>query len=248
MRIAVLGCGPAGLMAAHAVVMSGHEPMIFSKKVPSSIGGAQYLHKPIPKITRERPDGQVNFIKYGTEQGYAKKVYDDPYAHTSWYDYDEGHHQIWNLRSAYDKLWKRYEPIIVDIKLDYEVTRSLLRAFPRVMSTVPLVHLCGKDHRFDFQDVWIVYSQAKEGGENRIVYDGTEDFPWYRWSYIFGWRGIEYSKPCKEAVNAVHIRKPLLSPCDCHPEILKLGRYGAWQKGILTHHAYEGAMDALLKL
>lgn len=245
MKIAVLGCGPAGLMAAHAVRQYGHEPLIFSRKVPSPIGGAQYLHKPIPGVNSEVPDGRVNFIKYGTEQGYAKKVYDDPYAPTSWHDYSEGYHDIWNLRATYQKLWDMYQNNIADYKLDYMATSALLRQYSLVLNTVPLVHLCGDDHSFEYQDVWIVYGEAKEQGEDRIVYDGTTDFPWYRWSYIFGWRGVEYGH---KTATGQHVRKPLWHVCDCHPQLVKLGRYGKWQKGVLTHHAYEGAVDALLKL
>lgn len=245
MKVAILGCGPAGLMAAHAVALHGHEPIIFSKKVPSSIGGAQYLHCPIPRITGDQPDGLVNFIKYGNEQGYAKKVYDDPYAVTSWYDYEEGMHPVWNLRKAYEKLWKKYEDKITDVKLHYEQASLLCKDFSLVMNTVPLNHLCGDDHHFDYQDVWIVYGQLGDRGENRIVYDGTQDFPWYRWSYIFGWTGIEYSQKVRDGV---HIRKPLVNVCDCLPGMVRLGRYGAWQKGILTHHAYEGAVNALQQM
>lgn len=248
MRIAVLGCGPAGLMAAHAVAQAKHDPAIFSKKVPSSIGGAQYLHRPLPGVNKATPDGQVNFIKYGNEQVYAKKVYGDPTARTSWYDYEEGYHDIWNLRSTYQRLWKKYEDAIHDIKLDYETVQSLLRAFPMVLSTVPLHQICGYSHTFTSQDVWIVYGQAKEQGEDRIVYDGTGDFPWYRWSYIFGWRGIEYSQATGTNQPSMHVRKPLQHDCDCHTDLVKLGRYGSWQKGVLAHHAYEGAENALREL
>lgn len=248
MRIAVLGCGPAGLMAAHAVAVNNHEPMIFSKKMQSSIGGAQYLHMPIPGINKPHPDGKVNFIKYGNERGYAKKVYGDPTAITSWYDYEEGYHEIWNLRATYGKLWRKYEERITDLKLDFATVQSLLRSFPVVLSTVPLLAICGEDHYFESQEVWIVYGQAKEGGEDRIIYDGTDDFPWYRWSYIFGWQGIEYSQATGTNQPSQHVRKPLCHTCDCHQGLVKLGRYGAWQKGILTHHAYEGAVDAVQQL
>lgn len=248
MRIAILGCGPAGLMAAHAVALYGHEPRIYSKKMQSSIGGAQYLHKPIPGINKDAPDGKVNFIKYGNEQIYAEKVYGDKLFKTSWYDYSEGYHSIWNLRSTYEKLWAKYHKFIADVRLDHTSVSELLQNYPLVMNTVPLMQLCAEDHLFECQDVWIVYGPAKEGGEDRIIYDGTTDFPWYRWSYIFGWRGIEYSKPTGANQPSTHVRKPLYHACDCHPALVKLGRYGSWQKGVLTHHAYEGAVDALLKL
>lgn len=248
MKVAILGCGPAGLMAAHAVAEAKHTPVIFSRRVPSAIGGAQFLHEPLPGITSDLPDGRVNFIKYGTDRGYSKKVYGDPYYKTSWWDYEEGHRNIWNLRKAYEKLWNRYEKNVVDLKLDHDtVTDILAEKYQMVMSTIPAFALCGNpSHVFDSQDVWIVYGQAvAEGGEDRIIYDGTTDFPWYRWSYIFGWKGVEYSH---KVGNSQHIRKPLTTNCDCHAEVVRLGRYGKWKKGELTHHAYEGAKHEMLKL
>lgn len=243
MKVAILGCGPAGLMAAHAVHGLGHEPVIFSKKSQSAIGGAQYLHKPLPAVTSNTPDGKVNFVKYGHEKGYAKKVYGDPYVPTSWHDYDEGYHDIWNLRKAYERLWKKYDKNIHDIKLDADTVKDIQQEYGTVLSTVPLVAICGNPtHTFDCQDVWIIYGKAVEGGEDRIIYDGTGDFPWYRWSYIFGWKGIEYSQMVP---GGMHLRKPLRNTCNCHRDVLRLGRYGCWTKGVLTHHAYEGAIDAL---
>lgn len=247
-KVAVLGCGPAGLLACHAAVRAGHSPVVFSRAVPSAIGGAQYLHQAIPGITKADPDGVVEFVKYGNEHGYAKKVYNDPYAKTSWYDYEEGPHNIWNMRRAYDKLWKKYSPLITDLKLDHAAAASLCRTFPLVMNTVPMIHLCGEDHLFESQDVWIVYGKMHERGEDRIIYDGTGDFPWYRWSYIFGWVGIEYGQLTKHELDATHITKPLVTTCECLPEMVRLGRYGRWQKGQLIHHAYEGAVHALQRL
>jgi hypothetical protein len=244
MNVAVLGCGPAGLMAAHAVALNGCNPVILSKKQPSVIGGAQYLHEPIPKITGKEPDGRVNFIHYGTETGYAQKVYGNPCAPTSWTTYPVGYHSIWNLRKAYEKLWSKYESKIYDFTLTPDSVEDIQEEYDLVFSTVPLVSLCqNPSHGFENQEVWIIYGQTVlGGGEDRIIYDGSTDFPWYRWSYLFGWSGIEYP-------NMVHgglrLRKPLGTTCNCHPGTTRLGRYGTWNKGALTHHAYKGAIDAL---
>jgi hypothetical protein len=31
----------------------------------------------------------------------------------------------------------------------------------------------------------------------------------------------------------------LSNECDCHPEIIRMGRYGEWTKGVLVHHVFE---------
>jgi len=57
MRIAVLGCGPAGLMSAHAAMVateSEADLAIFSTKRKSPLYGAQYLHQPIPFVSADR--------------------------------------------------------------------------------------------------------------------------------------------------------------------------------------------------
>lgn len=106
MNIAILGCGPAGLLVAHAAKQRGHGYEIFSKKRPSVLGGAQYLHRHIEGLTPPKPEAMVEFRHLGTQAGYASKIYDDPTFRTSWDQFDEGIHEVWNLRSAYERLWE----------------------------------------------------------------------------------------------------------------------------------------------
>ena len=78
MRVAVLGSGPAGLLAAHACVQQGVEPKIYSLKEKSLMFGAMYLHEPIPDLNDpDRPDHDIMIVKEGTREGYAKNVYGD---------------------------------------------------------------------------------------------------------------------------------------------------------------------------
>lgn len=50
MNIAILGCGPSGLVAAHAAMQINinKRVSVFSRNLRSPIYGAQYLHQPIP--------------------------------------------------------------------------------------------------------------------------------------------------------------------------------------------------------
>lgn len=243
MTVAVLGCGPSGLLAAHAAVRAGVDVQILSMYRPSPIGGAQFLHRAIPGITEDVPDGELDFIYVGDKEGYAKKVYGNPWSDTSWGTW-EGKVPVWNLRRAYAKLWALYEELIVDTKLDYDRVLSVSRSYEFVFSTVPLSKICihPVQHVFMEQPVWI----TDEGitGENSIVYNGLGMASWYRASSIFGSVSIEYSNPpLRESVRVV---KPISNSCTCTPKnVVKLGRYGRWEKGVLTHHAYEGAENAL---
>ena len=53
MIVAILGCGPTGLVAAHACAMKHIPFVIFSKKRKSFLFGSQYLHEPIPGVIEE---------------------------------------------------------------------------------------------------------------------------------------------------------------------------------------------------
>lgn len=249
-EVAVLGCGPAGLLAAHAVSLEGLQPRIFSMYRRSPIGGAQYLHAPIPELTGDEPDGYVTFVKDGTRDGYAKKVYGRPDAEVSWDLFEAGDHQVWNMRLAYDLLWQRYERHITDAQVHPRHLDGLARLFPLTLSCIPAKTLCMLPGRHRFTDQLVYISTGDEQAPPRdmtIVYNGELDIPWYRGSRIFNTPGVEWPE-APEGLAAHRIHKPLWTNCDCHPDLVRLGRYGAWQKSLLIHDAFFGAQRAVQRL
>lgn len=244
-KVTVLGCGPAGLLAAHAFASEGWNVKILSKKQPSRIGGAQYLHRFIPGLTNEEPDGEVTYLKVGTRDGYAEKVYGSAGANVSWDLYDDGQYDIWSLRRLYDHLWTQFEPFIEHAALDPDVVR-LVSEEGLVVSSIPAKALCTGSHTFKYQPVWIIQQQRGIGGipENLIVYNGLPETQHYRYSRIFGVEGWEFSNPsASEYDKAVNVKKPISTDCNCQPSIIRVGRYGKWEKSQLTHHAYEEALE-----
>ena len=245
--VAILGCGPAGLLAAHAAHESGAEVTIYSMKKPSPIGGAQFLHRSIPGLTSENPDGLVNFLHVGDPAVYAEKVYGDPKAETSWGSYADGHHEIWNMHQAYQKLWRRYEHLIIDWEVSPDFLKKLMASFDVVMSAIPLRSLCvaTDTHKFESQRVYISSKASFPGTvENLIIYNGSPKTDWYRSSRIFGHGGTEWSgSPGGSDLTKIH--KPLRTDCTCWPTVHRLGRYGAWKKNLLIHHAFEAALAAM---
>jgi hypothetical protein len=252
-KVAVLGCGPAGLLAAHAAHERGAEVHIFSLKKRSPIGGAQYIHYPIPGITQDEPDSQVVYVKQGTRAGYATKVYGDPHAPVSWDNYDEGSHPIWNMQRIYDQLWRRYEALVHPRPIDGQTLGGLLDRFRWVFSTIPKHAIClhQQHHAFQQQPVWIDHFQPDAEGvnkfqaANRIIYSGDGSTDWYRSSFLFGWKSYEFAfeptmhKPFGD--RFIKVEKPLYTDCDCwgdHPGLVLLGRYGRWEKTALAHEAF----------
>jgi hypothetical protein len=259
-RIAVLGSGPAGLLAAHACEANGHEVHIFTKsREPSVITGAQYIHEPIPGLTGE-PDGLVTFHKVGTAEGYAQKVYGSPYAPTSWGIFPEGDRKMWSMANAYYRLHERWAEKMDIVEIDREWLDYLegkRDMFPLVVSGIPAPIICtNASHQFPRVNVKFESHNHKDPnlGEHYIYYSGDPMDPWYRSSHVGGLGWYEYGATADirpflgRADGQREVRdgiKPLDTTCDCRKRMIRVGRFGEWRKAVLVHHAFFKTLDAL---
>jgi hypothetical protein len=270
MQVAILGCGPAGLLAAHAVAEAGHEPIILSRKVKSPIFGAQYLHRHIRGLNLPAPEHQIDVIKAGCREGYAENVYGTPDAPVSWDKFDGGVVPGWNMQKAYDNLWGIYDGITHDVNLDAELLHQLSTNYPIIYSTIPADMICAKpdEHKFYSQGIYVVHGPGVhliEGvNDGDIMYyngytpDGRygniAGFSWYRFSQINKYQSWEYrERPAGDQIGWDHLtlsegRKPISTSCGCWPRMIKVGRFGAWDKQILTHHVYERVLGEVGEL
>lgn len=256
--VAILGCGPAGLFAAQAFAVHGHHAAIISRKTKSEIYGAQYLHKPIPEFCNTEPDGYIKTTRLGTREGYAKRVYGRVTTKTSWDKVQDEPQPAWDLRRAYDRAWNKFESIIVDSELGSELVKEFIAHFDIVVSTIPLWSICERQAIHKFKTVPIMVSKEMEytglpdhydkrnGG---VVYNGTEYGSWYRTSTIFGHQSTEATTCNKPVMNGWDIGfKVAGTNCNCHPDLIKAGRMGKWERGVLTHHAFSTSVEALAEL
>jgi len=234
--ILVLGCGPAGLLVAHACVLEGWKVHILSEKNPSYIAGAQYLHSSIPEITDEEPDGELSIIKVGSPKNYSMKVYGGE-QQTSWNRLGEGRYGIWNLRSAYTKLWNMYENDIHNGLVLPRFLEKMSQDYKAIFSTIPLRALFPSAN-FKSVSVWI--SQETRCSEMTLVYNGDLRDGWYRSSNIFGHAFVEWPS---EVEGATRILKPTWKDI-VNPYVGKLflfGRYGQWKRDVLVDDAFREA-------
>lgn len=254
---AILGSGPAGLMAAHAAALLGQPIVILSNtSEPSRLGGAQFLHKPIPEINDHNvPDRMITYRVRGDEGTYRRKVYGDGHvSFTSFANVRDGERQpAWNLIETYEKLWDMFSPHINIFSLSSEWADEAVKEFSNILSTVPAPALCRRlhdpdaaGHGFTSQRIIVDTSGefARDVPDDTIIYDGTEDCTWYRSSRLFGVTGTEWSAhtPAPPLPDLITDSKPIATNCSCYPEITRLGRRGTWTKGVLTHDAfYEAA-------
>lgn len=252
-KVLILGCGPAGLMAAHAASMAGYEPVIISKKRKSEMFGAQYLHRPIPDTTDQQPF-EVKYVLNGTAQAYREKVYGPAYrGFVSPEDLDEDH-SGWDIRATYDILWQRYSGAIehTPFSNEVEVTAFINRVsnegtFHSVISTIPAPLLCtNNSHAFQAQKVYAIGDAPERGvfspimvDLNTVVCSGESDRSWYRAANILGYHTVEWPGNKRIPLDGVtEVTKPLGHTCECLPYVHRMGRYGKWQKGVLSHESY----------
>jgi hypothetical protein len=266
-KVAILGCGPAGLFAAHAAAEAGVEFTIYSKKRKSFMRGAQYLHRPIPGLSGDSFD--VTYELWGDVDGYRTKVYGDMGDVLVSPETLVGTAPAWDIREAYDAAWDRYADKIVDVDFaTQEGTQGFLDdlgfGFDLVVNTIPAPVLCEQPdvHKFFSQKVWVTEGLKSfndpefftPGGELRdlVVCSGDPDDWWYRQSRIHGWENTEFPHDKKPRVSEpfkVHeVEKPLRHTCVCHPEIVSMGRYGKWQKGVLSHESFFDTANEIVAL
>lgn len=257
MKIAVLGCGPAGLMAVHGVraVRPEADVAIFSKARKSHMFGAQYLHEPIPGLEARKTT--VDYQLRGSMDDYRRKVYGPKWDGKVSPDDYIGEHDAWNIRDAYDQLWSLYGDWVNDVQIDPAGVRALYddHKFDLVVNTIPLDILCHRGHSFGAVEI-VAAGDAPEHGVkvssmyhcpyDTVVCNGESAPSWYRMSRIFDYTTVEWPGGLKVPVNsAANVVKPTFNNCDCWPDMLKVGRYGSWTKGVLSHEAFFKVKEAL---
>jgi hypothetical protein len=256
-RVVVLGCGPAGLLAAHAASMAGADVKIISIKRQSPINGAQYLHREIPGLTHG-PDGWITYIKTGGRDGYARKVYGTSDLEVSWDHWDAASKPAWSMQKIYTELWGMYEQGIQDYEVKPGDIRELESEYSAdlLITSLPLHLIC--EHKHIFQSVEMYIKDGFSPGViiplNTIIYNGHEGVPWHRASNLFGFKSMEYGAAGAEAGLMANPNwtfyglKPTEHNCDCHPHWMRVGRFGQWKRGVLVHHAFEEVERAMLTL
>lgn len=247
-KIAVLGCGPAGLFATHAATVAGHEVTILSKPRKSYMRGAQYLHRPIPGLSGD--PFQVDYQLKGSVEGYRNKVYGDMSDVLVSPETLVGKADAWDIREAYDEAWKLYGSGVEYWDADPRDIPFMVGDFDEIINTIPRKALCAAPnvHEFRSQSIWSTNFVKPVGPfaaeimpDNLVVCSGDPDDWWYRQSRIHGWENTEFPFDNKPNVKELwEVEKPIDHDCTCWTgfPILHLGRYGAWKKGVLSDSAY----------
>ena len=254
MRVLILGCGPSGLAAAQAALDFGADPFIISKTDrPSMLYGCQYLHEPIPGYENV-PSTTVSYALIGTPDQYREKVYGDKWTGKVSPEDFVGEHNAWDIRETYSRLWA---DLIGSGRISLFVRGEITEGWiPTAMgpppfliiSSIPAPAMCTKRSVHGFYS-HAIFANGTTNEEpihgNAILCDGTDAHSWYRISNVFGYRTIEWAKLPPPGTIAANVIKPLRTDCDCYPSVLRVGRYGTWDKSYLVHKVYGDVISAL---
>lgn len=261
-RVLVLGCGPAGLFAAHAATNARAHYRILSKRRKSELYGAQFLQSPIHGIIDWGEQFSVSFRLNGTFIDYKRKVYGDDLPDPDAVSAEDFFHDkpAWDIRQAYDRAWSFHHDRIEHVDLSAEVLAAEIGSYrPHlVVSTVPLPVICAEPtaHAFTEQSLWAIGDAPERGvfvdgftlPPNTVTYDGTSDTGWHRAANIAGYRTIEWPEANRPPIaDVAKISKPIATTCNCWAEksFIKAGRYGSWNWAGQSHHSYVLASEAL---
>ena len=263
--VCILGSGPAGLFAAQAVYDMGGVVQIYSRGERSPLYGAQYLHAPIPGLSLPTVGKEtISYILKGTVDGYRRKVYGDGAEIQVSPETLDASHDAWDIRSAYNVAWERFGGLIRPVEITPQALAGTIggaEMFDLVVWSIPLMTLCIGQHGFLAKSIW---AQGDAPELDRycsvtvepwtVVCNGEDAPSWYRASNVFGHRTVEWAGRAKPPVEGIaRVNKPIDNRCDCWMEIggapvLRVGRFGTWTKGELSHQAYFKTRDRLTQM
>ncbi len=190
----------------------------------------------------------------GDIRNYLARIYgpdfiDDPS------DTLEGEVFVYDIRQTYDILWDEFSPSVVDLPLGPHSVDAITRQYDLVISTIPANALCvDPSHKFIASYIWVA-GETTDGGvkfnwgidNNKIIRNGATDAgTWTRASKTFNVMTVEWPDGDEAPMpTAARVPKPVTNTCDCWPEVVRLGRFGRWDRNALVHHAFDETIGAI---
>lgn len=251
-KVIVIGCGPAGLAAAHAAVGLGAQVTIYGPGIKSPQLGPLLLQRPIPGINTDHPDGTIHQIVIGGSiLDYRYKLYGDVNIGINGDILAPSYH-AWRHPETYDRLWDLYRHLVVRRQVTAKELARMHSQCDLVVSTANARALCfnremdsGQYHKFDFKPVATTpVASYPDQPDNTIIFNGGDEYPWVRSSRVFGVPVTEWAISGAPR-DARIIRKPISTNCNCFPHVLRTGRFGAWKNEVWVDTAYWDTYSAI---
>ena len=243
MKVAVVGGGMVGRIAAWGVMQAGHAPTIFDRTEYALVPrGFVYIHDNMDlPLTEQRIFVQLQ----GSATEYSKKVYGGklPIEEVSFakfsgeqigYDPAQMLGMLNGIQHGMreDRNFENFE----------EVKALFYEGYEKIIFTLPLNLFFKGNYPSVRGCVGTWPLNAGENLENWCVYNACEGIPWYRAGAMFGYAFREFPKKI-----AGHQPITKVIDGDPPPEIVDVtftGRFGAWRKKALSHETYIDAIRA----
>lgn len=257
--VAIIGVGPAGLLAAWGCHINKVPYVLFGigaegRAFKSEMGGSQFLHESVEGMTDPlTPDAIIKVSMNGNMVSYRQKVYgvdNVPYASVARMTGQAMEMPAWSLVSLYDDLWYFLADDGEHVEIGGIGPEHLDKMlsndqFQAIVCTIPKTIVCFQGHEFNSQAIRITEGSEviPDDVDNMILYDATPNHGWYRTARVFGAASTEFGHSHQHVhISEEHVtrRKPMFTNCDCWEGTVNFaGRYGAWDKALLTHDAFK---------
>lgn len=244
MRVAIVGGGLVGRLAAWATMQCGHSPTLFDRmyeKVAKAPRGFVYLHEDCDLPLRAQ---QVTVIKQGNQLDYAKKVYGDPCHDVSFGKYD-GVLECYEPAELLSILNGLQHGMVQERNFaDIDDVLSLKEDYERLVFTLPISSFVKGNWPFVKGSVGAWPLNQGENLQNFCVYNSNLEIPWYRSGALFGWAFREFP-------TVISGHQPIIKVMAGGDELPKIknvlftGRFGAWRKNQLSHNSYREVLGWL---
>lgn len=248
MKVIVVGCGPAGLAAAHAAVGLGADTMVIAPKTKTPQEGPLLMQRPIPGINTDHPDGTIHqMVIGGSILDYRYKLYGDINIGING-DILKPYYHAWKHRETYDRLWNLYSGLITNYVLTPSELHNIDSDVDLVISTASRPSMCVSGHTFISKEVAVTpQASHPDQPDNTIIFNASPDVEWVRSSIVFGVPVTEWPviRSVSLPAGARSIRKPISTNCNCYPRVLWTGRFGAWQNETWVDTAYWDTYNAI---
>jgi len=251
--VAVLGSGMTGLLAAKACDDIGVRMLeIFDFQRQNPRAGLHYLHDNCGMKLRE---GYVFNYVMGLEPGidpyraYSEKVYGNQAPENNSLKNLPCFSRVYSMFEAYGRLttffrWSMITGLSLD-DIDYDEIADICRSYDLVISAIPASKVF-PEGAFPSEKVGIekglpLNLVSRELPDNFVVYNIDKNEDWYRASKVFG---MAYTEVIGE--GDFQVTKVLDGVYENpYPNLLPVGRNGAWKKGLLAHEVYYQVLDHL---